>query len=86
MRRKLLKNIGFILAIHLLCLLALGVCRWLLLFYNAPASGIDWHFAWRAIAIGLKFDNLIACYVSALPLQHQLINLQAVQKGWTASR
>ncbi len=68
MRRKLLKNIGFILAIHLLCLLALGVCRWLLLFYNAPASGIDWPFAWRAIAIGLKFDNLIACYVSALPL------------------
>lgn len=68
MRRKLLKNIGFVLAIHLLCLLALGVCRWLLLFYNTPASGIDWPFAWRAIAIGLKFDNLIACYVSALPL------------------
>ncbi len=67
-RRKLLKNIGFILAIHLLCLLALGVCRWLLLLYNAPASGIDWHFAGRSMAIGLKFDNLIACYVTALPL------------------
>ncbi len=88
MRRKLLKNIGFILAIHLLCLLALGVCRWLLLFYNAPASGIDWHFAWRAIAIGLKFDNLIACYVSALPLLFLTVLTlctahRAEYKAWT---
>ncbi len=88
MRRKLLKNIGFILAIHLLCLLALGVCRWLLLFYNAPASGIDWRFAWRTIAIGLKFDNLIACYVSALPLLFLTVLTlctahRAEYKAWT---
>lgn len=68
MLRKLLHNTCFLLVIHLLCLLALGVCRWLLLFYNAPAGGIDWALAGRAMAIGLKFDNLIACYVTALPL------------------
>ncbi len=68
MRRKLLHNTGFLVAIHLLCLLALGVCRIMLLFYNAPAGGIDWALAGRAMVIGLKFDNLIACYVTALPL------------------
>lgn len=40
----------------------------MLLFYNAPAGGIDWALAGRAMVIGLKFDNLIACYVTALPL------------------
>lgn len=89
MRRKLLKNIGFILAIHLLCLLAFGVCRWLLLFYNAPASGINWHFAWHAIAIGFKFDNLIASYVSALLLLFLTVLTlctahRAEYKAWTA--
>ena len=40
----------------------------MLLFYNAPAGSIDWALAGRAMVIGLKFDNLIACYVTALPL------------------
>ncbi len=68
MLRKLLHTIYFLLAVHLLCLLALGVCRMGLLFYNAPAAGIDWALAGHAMAVGLKFDNLIACYVTALPL------------------
>ena len=68
MIRKLLKNIGFVLAIHFLCLVSLSACRLLLLFSNMPSSGVDWSLAWRALLIGVKFDNLIACYVSALPL------------------
>ena len=68
MNRKLLKNIGFVVAIHLLCLVSLSVCRLLLLFTNMPTSGVDWSYVWRALLIGVKFDNLIACYVTALPL------------------
>ena len=68
MLRKLLKNIGFVLAIHFLCLVSLSACRLLLLFSNMPTSGVDGVLAWHALLIGVKFDNLIACYVSALPL------------------
>ena len=67
MLHKLLKNIGFVLAIHFLCLVSLSACRLLLLFSNMPTSGVDGVLAWHALLIGVKFDNLIACYVSALP-------------------
>ncbi len=68
MEHRLLKNIGFVVALHLLCLVALGLCRVLLLLTNIPDGGIDAALACRALLIGVKFDNLIACYVSALPL------------------
>lgn len=68
MIHKWLKNIGFLLSVHLLCVVALGLCRVILLCANMPAAGIDWALAGRAMLIGVKFDNLIACYVSALPL------------------
>ncbi len=68
MIHKWLKNIGFLLSVHLLCVVALGLCRVILLCANMPAEGIDWALAGRAMLIGVKFDNLIACYVSALPL------------------
>lgn len=61
------KTIGWIVAVHLLGLLALSACRLVLLFGNMPAEGIDWSLAGRAILIGVKFDNLIASYIVALP-------------------
>ena len=52
---------------HLLGLLALTACRLGLLFANAPEEGILWALASRALLIGIKFDNLIASYIVALP-------------------
>lgn len=89
MIRKLLKNTGFLVAIHALCLIAMGLCRVLLLLTNMPAGGIDWALTGRAMLIGLKFDNLIACYVSALPLLFLTvftlcIARKAQYEAWTA--
>lgn len=64
---KTAKTIGYLVAVHLLGLLALTACRLVLLFANAPAEGIQWALACRALLIGVKFDNLIACYIIALP-------------------
>jgi hypothetical protein len=61
------KTIGYLVAVHVLGLLALTACRLVLLFANAPAEGIQWALACRALLIGVKFDNLIASYIVALP-------------------
>lgn len=62
------KALGYVIAVHVLCLLALSVCRLIVLFSNLPSEGIDWALLPTAMLIGVKFDNLIACYMSALPL------------------
>ena len=65
--KSFLRAAGYVVSVHLLCLLALSLCRIVLLVTNMPAEGIDWSFLPKALLIGVKFDNLIACYVSALP-------------------
>ncbi|MCQ2310433.1 MAG: hypothetical protein MJZ64_01610 [Paludibacteraceae bacterium] len=59
--------IGYLLAVHVLCLLAMAVCRIILLCANMPAEGIDWTLLPTAMLIGVKFDNLIACYMGIAP-------------------
>ena len=61
------KIIEYLVLVHLLGLAAMTVCRLVLLFSNIPEEGIDWTLAGRALLIGVKFDNLIACYIAALP-------------------
>ncbi|MBR4432124.1 MAG: hypothetical protein IKS76_02865 [Paludibacteraceae bacterium] len=61
------KIIGYLVLVHLLGLAAMTVCRLVLLFTNMPEDGIDWSLAGRALLIGVKFDNLIGCYIAALP-------------------
>ena len=62
-----IRVISYLISVHLLCLLFLSLCRFLLCIVNLPADGIDWSLLPTALLIGVKFDNLIACYVSALP-------------------
>jgi len=59
---------AYLIAIHVLCLIAMSVCRVVLLLSNLPAEGVDWTLLPTALVIGVKFDNLIACYLSALPM------------------
>ena len=61
------KTIGYLIAVHVLGLIAMSACRLVLLFANAPEASIEWSLAAHAMLIGLKFDNLIACYIAALP-------------------
>lgn len=65
--KSFLRVIGYLLAVHILCLLALSICRIVLLVANIPDGGIDWSLLPTSMLIGLKFDNLIAGYVTALP-------------------
>lgn len=62
------QTIGYLVAIHVLCLLAMMLCRIIFVVSNAPTEGIDWSLLLTAMAIGVKFDNLIACYVGAAPI------------------
>lgn len=57
----------YLVVVHLLCLLSLTLCRLILFITNIPAEGVDWQLLLTSLCIGIKFDNLIACYVSALP-------------------
>lgn len=59
--------IGYLVSIHLAGVLTLSICRLILLFANMPSEGIDWQLLPTALLIGVKFDNLIACYITALP-------------------
>ena len=65
--KSYLRVLGYLVALHVLGLLALSACRIVLLIANLPAEGIDWSLLPTALLIGVKFDNLIASYVSALP-------------------
>lgn len=62
------RSIQYILSIHLLTLLVMSVCRVVHLLTNRPDAALDWGLLMRAMVIGVKFDNLIACYILALPL------------------
>ena len=66
--RQTITAFAYIVGVHALCLLALSLCRVLLLVANLPTGDVQWAWLLRAMLIGVKFDNLIACYVSALPL------------------
>ncbi|MBR1923512.1 MAG: sulfatase-like hydrolase/transferase [Paludibacteraceae bacterium] len=61
-------SIRYLLYLHVLALCAMTFCRLILLWSNMPAEGIDYALLFRALLIGVKFDNLIACYVQALPV------------------
>lgn len=61
------KTIGYLIAVHVLGMLAMSACRLVLLFANIPEAGIDWSLAGHAMLLGLKFDNFIGCYIAALP-------------------
>ena len=62
--KSFLRVIGYLLAVHCFSLLALSVCRLILLVANMPAEGIDWHLLPTALLIGVKFDNLITLHLS----------------------
>ena len=66
--RQTITVLAYIVGVHALCLLALSLCRVLLVVANLPTGDVQWAWLLRAMLIGVKFDNLIACYVSALPL------------------
>ncbi len=68
MTKELFRNIVRLFALHVLCLVAMTLCRVVLFAYNAPAAEVEWTLLLRALMIGVKFDNLIASYISALPL------------------
>lgn len=61
-------SIGYLFGLHILALCTMTLCRLILLWSNMPAEEIDYALLFRALLIGIKFDNLIACYVQALPV------------------
>lgn len=65
--RSFYRTMAYLVGAHVLGLLAMTMCRVVLLLSNMPAEGVDWTLLPTAMAIGVKFDNLIACYLSALP-------------------
>ena len=71
MRREsgqLWQSIKYLAELHLLALAMMSACRLVLLWTNMPAAGIEWGLLLRSLLIGVKFDNLIVCYVQALPV------------------
>ncbi|MBP5477602.1 MAG: LTA synthase family protein [Paludibacteraceae bacterium] len=66
--RPLRDSILYLVRLHLLGLAVLSLCRLLLLWANMPAEGVDYGLLGRSLLIGLKFDNLIVCYIQALPV------------------
>lgn len=67
------RTIGYLVAVHVLCLLAMTLCRVILLLSNMPAEGVNWNLLPTAMLIGVKFDNLIACYVGSAPIMFLMI-------------
>ena len=66
--RPLRDSILFLIRLHLLGLAVLSFCRLVLLWANMPAEGIDYGLLGRSLLIGVRFDNLIVCYIQALPV------------------
>ena len=60
--------LGYLISVHVLCLLSLTICRIILLYANMPSEGINWSLLPTAMLIGVKFDNLIACYMAIAPV------------------
>lgn len=67
------RTIGYLVAVHVLSLLAMTLCRVILVLGNMPVEGIDWSLLPTAMLIGVKFDNLIACYVGSAPIMFLMI-------------
>ena len=61
------KTIIYLAGMHIFALVVMSVCRLILLFANMPLENIEWDLAGRAMLIGVKFDNLIGCYIIAPP-------------------
>lgn len=62
------KNIGLVLFFHLSGLFMLSVVRILFLCVNMPAGGGEWALTGRAFCIGIRFDNWVLSFITALPL------------------
>ncbi len=62
-----LRSIVYVVSLHLICLLFLTLCRIVLALSNIPIDGLDMGLLIHSLAIGVKFDNLIASYISTLP-------------------
>ena len=68
MLQPLWRSIKYLLQLHVLALGMMTLCRLVLLWTNMPSDGIDYGLLWRSLLIGVKFDNLIVCYIQALPV------------------
>ena len=61
-------SIRSLIGLHALALGVMTLCRLILLWANLPTDRIEYGLLFRALLIGIKFDNLIACYIQALPV------------------
>lgn len=65
-------SISYLLAVHAGALLVFSVLRYLLFVHISydfvPEAADSWQIKVKAFLIGLWFDNVIACYILALPL------------------
>ena len=65
-------SISYLLAVHAGALLVFSVLRYLLFAHInydfVPEAADSWQIKAKAFLIGLWFDNVIACYILALPL------------------
>ena len=59
--------IGYLVSVHVLMLFFFSLCRLLVWLANMPDGDVSWGLLFRSLCIGVKFDMLIACYISALP-------------------
>jgi len=69
--KKIATNILYILSVHLLALIFMTTQRLILLMTNLQhIADVDSKFSWITSALirGVWFDNVIACYISVLPL------------------
>ena len=65
--RQTLRLTLYFVIIHIISMLAMSVCRMILLLGNLPEEGLDSGHVVHSFLIGLQFDNLIACYVAFFP-------------------
>ena len=61
-------SIRYLIGLHALALGVMTLCRLILLWANLPTDRIEYGLLFRALLIGIKFDNLIVCYIQAIPV------------------
>lgn len=69
--KKIQTALGYVLSVHLLALVFMTLQRVVLLLTNLQhIENVEAKFSWISSALlrGVWFDNVIACYISALPL------------------
>ncbi|MDP4238079.1 MAG: sulfatase-like hydrolase/transferase [Bacteroidota bacterium] len=69
--KKIKTSLAYILSVHILALIFMTSQRLVLLLTNlAQLQGVDskFSFVFSALIRGVWFDNVIACYITALPL------------------